>query len=210
MAETDLTFYYAPRSRAGIAFWMFEELGVPYAMEKFSLKKGEHKSSAFLSINPMGKVPTIRHGETVVTEAAAICCYLADAFPEAGLAPAIGDRRRGTYLRWMFFSPSCIEPAIAAKAFKLPDLPPSAVGYGDFDTVINAATTAIADREYILGDQFSAADVVFGSTLRYGMRFGIIPKLPEFAAYADRLAQRPALQRVEALDEEYAREVGDA
>lgn len=210
MAETDLTFYYAPRSRAAIVFWMLEELGVPYRMEKLSLKKRDHKAPDFLAINPMGKVPTIRHGDTVVTEGAAICCYLADAFPEAGLAPAIGDPRRGTWLRWMFFSPSCLEPAMSAKAFNLPDMPASSVGYGDFDTTISTAVTAIADRQYVLGDQFSAADVVFGSTLRYGMMFSVFPKLPEFVAYSDRLAARPALQRVQALDEDYAREVGDA
>jgi glutathione S-transferase len=210
MAETDLTFYYAPRSRAGVVFWMLEELGVPYRMEKFSLNKHEHKVPDFLKINPMGKVPTIRHGDTVVTEGAAICCYLADAFPEAGLAPALGDRRRGTYLRWMFFSPSVLEPAMAAKAFKLPDLPPRTVGWGDFDTAIETAVTAIAGRDYVLGDQFSAADVVLGSMLRYGMMFQVFPKLPEFVAYTERLSARPALRRVDTLDEDYAKEVGDA
>ena len=210
MTETDLTFYFAPNSRAAIVLWMLEELGVPYRMEKFSLKKGEHKSPAYLAINPMGKVPAIKHGDTVVTEAGAVCCYLADAFPEPGLAPAIGDRRRGTYLRWMFFSPSCLEPAMTAKAFNLSDLPPSTVGYGDFDTAIKTAATAIAGRQYVLGDQFSAADVVFGSTLRYGMMFGVFPKLPEFVAYSEHLAKRPALQRTQALNEQYAKEVGEA
>jgi glutathione S-transferase len=146
----------------------------------------------------------------VVTEGAAICCYLADAFPEAGLAPALGDRRRGTYLRWMFFSPSVLEPAMAAKAFKLPDLPPRTVGWGDFDTAIETAVTAIAGRDYVLGDQFSAADVVLGSMLRYGMMFQVFPKLPEFVAYTERLSARPALRRVDTLDEDYAKEVGDA
>jgi glutathione S-transferase len=211
MADRDLLlFYYAPRSRSGIVLWMLEELGVPYKMEMLSLKKGTHKSPEYLAVNPMGKVPAIKHGETVVTEAAAICCYLADAFPAAGLAPAIGDPDRGTYLRWMFFSPSCIEPAMADKAFQRPAVPASSVGYGDFDTVMNVLSKAVSRGDYVLGDRFSAADVVLGSTLRYGMMFGVIPKRPEFEAYAGRLASRPALQRTNARDQELAVAAGDA
>jgi glutathione S-transferase len=204
MADQDLVFYYAPRSRSGIVLWMLEELGVPYQTNQLSLKQGTHKSADYLAINPMGKVPAIKHGNTVVTEAAAVCCYLADAFPAAGLAPAIGDPDRGTYLRWLFFSPSCIEPVMADKAFKRPPVPASTVGYGDFDTVMNVLSQAVSKGDFLLGDRFSAADVVLGSTLRYGMMFGIIPHRPEFDAYAGRLASRPALQRTNALDEERA------
>lgn len=204
MADPDLVFYYAPRSRSGIALWMLEELGVPYKLELLSLKRGTQKSPEYLAVNPMGKVPAIKHGETVVTEAAAICCYLADAFPAAGLAPAIGDPARGTYLRWLFFSPSCIEPVIADKAFQRPPVPARTVGYGDFDTVMTVLSQAVSNGDYLLGDRFSAADVVLGSTLRYGMMFGVIPHRPEFDAYADRLASRPALQRANALDEKHA------
>ena len=204
MADPDLIFYYAPHSRSGIVLWMLEELGVPYRMELLSLKKGTHKSPEYLAINPMGKVPAIKHGGTVVTEASAICCYLADAFPAAGLAPAIGDPARGTYLRWLFFSPSCIEPAMADKAFNRPPVPASAVGYGDFDTVMDTVSQAVSQGEYLLGDRFSAADVVLGSTLRYGMMFDILPKRPEFEAYAGRLAKRAALQRTQVRDQELA------
>ena len=204
MADQDLTFYYAPRSRAGIVLWMLEELGVPYKMEMLSLKKGTHKSPEYLAINPMGKVPAIKHGDTVITEAAAICCYLADAFPAAGLAPAIGDPDRGTYLRWSFFAPSCVEPAMSDKAFHRPPVSPSAVGYGDYDTVMETVAQAVSNGDYVLGDRFSAADVVLGSTLRYGMMFEIIPKRPEFEAYTGRLAARPALQRANARGEEFA------
>jgi glutathione S-transferase len=183
---------------------MLEELGVPYRMQLLNLKKGDQKTPDYLAINPMGKVPAIRHGETVVTEVAAICCYLADEFPEAGLAPPIGDPRRGTYLRWLFFSPSCIEPAMTDKAFQHGDRPASTVGYGDFDTVMDVVAAAVSRGDYLLGDQFSAADVVLGSAVRYGMMFGIIPKRPEFEAYGARLAQRPALIRAEARDRELA------
>ena len=204
MADQELTFYFAPHSRAGIVLWMLEELGVPYKMERLSLKQGTHKAPEYLAVNPMGKVPAIKHGDTVVTEAAAICCYLADAFPAAGLAPAIGDPDRGTYLRWLFFSPSCIEPAMGDKAFSRPPVPSSAVGYGDFDTVMEATSQAVSRGDYVLGDRFSAADVVLGSTLRYGMMFKVIPKRPEFEAYTARLASRAALQRTMARDEELA------
>jgi glutathione S-transferase len=206
MADRDLVFYYAPRSRSGIVLWMLEELGVPYKIEQLSLKQGTHKSPDYLALNPMGKVPAIKHGDTVVTEAAAICCYLADAFPAAGLAPAIGDPARGTYLRWLFFCPGCVEPVMADKAFKRPPVPASMVGHGDFDTVMDVLSQAVSKGDYLLGDRFSAADVVLGSTLRYGMMFGIIPHRPEFDAYADRLASRPALQRTNARDEALALE----
>ena len=204
MVERDLMFYHAPRSRSGIVLWMLEELGVPYKMEQLSLKKATHKSAEYLAINPMGKVPAIKHGDTVVTEAGAICCYLADAFPAAGLAPAIDAPERGTYLRWLFFSPSCIEPAMTDKAFQRPPVPASTVGYGDFDTVMNTISYAISRGDYLLGHHFSAADVVLGSALRYGMMFGALPKRPEFEAYAGRLAERPALQRANARDEQLA------
>lgn len=205
MAESELVFYHAPRSRAGVVLWMLEELGVPYRMELFSFAKGDHKSPAYLAVNPMGKVPAIRHGEAVVTETSAICCYLADAFPAAGLAPAIGDPRRGPYLRWLFFGPSCIEPAMTDMAFKRDPAPASTVGYGDFDTVMDTVAGAVSQGDYLLGDRFSAADVSLGSTLRYGMMFGIIPKRAEFVAYAARLESRPALQRIEIRDEEMAK-----
>ncbi|NJM33886.1 MAG: glutathione S-transferase family protein [Rhodomicrobium sp.] len=204
MAGTELVFYYAPHTRSGTVLWMFEELGVPYRMEVLNLKNGEHKTPAYLAINPMGKVPAITHGGVPVTEVAAICCYLADAFPQAGLAPAIGDPRRAPYLRWMFFSPSCIEPAISDKAFPRSNAQPTALGYGDFETVMNACSIALSNGDHVIGDAFSAADVVFGSTLRYGMMFGLIPKRPDFEAYVGRLTQRPTLQKAMARDEELA------
>jgi glutathione S-transferase len=199
-----LHFYYNPQSRAAIVHWMLEELGIAYEMHVLRFDKAEHKSPEFLAINPMGKVPAITHGGTVVTEGPAICCYLADAFPAAGLAPAIGDPRRGTYLRWLFFTGSCLEPAMGDKALGREPGRPSMMGYGTYEDTMNASAQAVAKGPYILGDMFSAADVVFGSTLMYGMMFNIIPQRPEFTAYAERLRQRPALQRSEAKDKEIA------
>jgi glutathione S-transferase len=210
MAEGELVFYYAPRSRSSIVAWMLEELGVPYRLALLNLQKGEHKTPNYLAINPMGKVPAIKLGETVVTEAAAICCYLADEFPEAGLAPAIGDPARGSYLRWLFYSPGCVEPAMTDKSFQRPPVPASTVGYGDFDTVMKVLVEAVSKGDFLLGDRFSAADVVLGSTIRYGMMFEAFPRLPEFEAYSARLAARPALQRIEKRDEELAVQAGDA
>lgn len=204
MAELALTFHYAPQSRAGTTLWLLEELGAPYELKILNLKKGEHKSPGYLAINPMGKVPAVKHGDTVVTESAAIACYLADAFPAAGLAPAFDDEARGTYLRWMFFAPGCIEPAMTDKAFQREAAPASTVGYGDFDTVMNAAAGAVSQGDYLLGSRFSAADIVLGSTLRYGMMFGIIPARPEFIAYKERLEARPALKRMQELDQKHA------
>jgi glutathione S-transferase len=206
MADAPLHFYYNPQSRAAIVHWMLEELGVPYETHLLRFDKGQHKTPEFLAINPMGKVPTIKHGDVVVTEGPAICCYLADAFPAAGLAPALGDPRRGPYLRWLFFSGSCIEPAMADHALKREPGKPSMMGYGSYEDVLNTAAQAISTSggPYLLGDMFSAADVVFGSGIMFGMQFGIIPQRPEFVAYAERLKARPALQRSKAEDEQVA------
>jgi glutathione S-transferase len=200
----DLIFYYAPHSRAGTVAWMLEELGAPHKLEILNLHKGEHKSPAFLAINPMGKVPTIKHRGTVVTESAAICCYLADEFSQAGLAPAIGDPARGAYLRWLFFTPSCVEPVMTDRAFDRPPVSPSTVGYGDFDTVMSVLADAVSQGDYLLGERFTAADVIVGSAVRYGMMFNVFPKKPEFEAYLSRLTARPALQRSMARDQELA------
>lgn len=205
MTDAPIDFYYNPHSRAAIVHWMLHELGVPFQTHLLRFDPPEHKSPEFLAINPMGKVPTIRHKGVVVTESAAICCYLADEFPAAGLAPAIGDPRRGTYLRWMFFSGSCIEPAMSDRALQREPGRPSMLGYGSFEDTMDTAAKAIAaGGPYLLGDMFSAADVVFGSTLNYGMMFGIIPQRPEFVAYAEELKKRPAYQRAQAKDEEVA------
>jgi glutathione S-transferase len=192
-----LTLYHAVPSRSSIVHWMLEEVGQPYDIHLLGLKKGEQREPAYLAVNPMGKVPALRHGDVVVTEAAAICCYLADEFPAARLNVPVGDPRRGPYLSWLFFGPSCIEPAIVERAFPRKEAAPgTALGFGDFDRVMDVVTEATgAASPYLLGEQFTAADVVIGSGLRWGMAFKIVPERPEFTAYVGRLTDRPAFKR---------------
>ena len=193
-----LTLYHAAPSRSSIVRWMLEEIGEPYDIHLLSLSKGDNRASDYLAVNPMGKVPALRNGDVIITEAAAICAYLADEFPRAKLNIPIGDLRRGPYLKWLFFGPSCIEPAMMDRAFpRREEARRGALGYGDFDTVMDVVAKAVAGGPYILGDQFTAADVVIGSGLRFGMMFKLLPERAEFTAYTGRLAQRPALQRVE-------------
>ena len=202
---TELTLYHAAPSRSSIVRWMLEEVGEPYDIHLLSLSKGENRAPGYLAVNPMGKVPALKHGDVVITEAAAICTYLADAFPRAGLSIPIGDPRRGVYLKWLFFSPSCIEPAMVDRAFpRKEEARRGMLGYGDFDTAIDVAAKAVAKGPYLMGEQFTAADVVIGSNLRFGMMFKLLPERPEFTAYVGQLAQRPALQRAEAQDKELA------
>jgi glutathione S-transferase len=167
-------------------------------------ESGENRQVAYLAINPMGKVPALLHGDMVITEAAAICCYLADAFPDAGLAVPAGDRRRGPYLRWLFFGPGCLEPALTDRMFSREAAPASALGYGDFETVLNVIAAAVQPGPYLLGEQFTAADVVIGSGLSWGMMTGTVPERTEIVAYTDRLKERPALKRAFAKDQELA------
>ena len=200
-----LTLYHAAPSRSSIVRWMLEELGEPYDIELVSFKKGENRQPAFLAINPMGKLPALKHGDSIVTEAAAICTYLADEFPRAKLNVPVGDPRRGVYLKWLFFGPGCIEAAMIDRASPRKEEPRRAMlGYGDFDTVMDVTAKAVATGPYLMGEQFTAADVVVGSTLRWGMMFKLVPERPEFTAYTNRLAARPAFQRAEAKDKELA------
>jgi glutathione S-transferase len=199
-----LTLYHAAPSRSSIVHWMLEELGQPYDIHLVSFKKGENLKPEYLAINPMGKVPALRHGDTVITEGAAICAYLADEFPQAKLNIPVGDPRRGVYLKWLFFGPSCVEPAIMEKRFPRKEDPPrAALGFGEYETVVDVlAKAAAAASPYLMGSQFTAADVVIGSGIRWGTIFGLLPQRPEFAAYSARLAERPALQRSTAKDAE--------
>jgi len=198
-----LTLYHASPSRSSIVLWMMEELGEPYDIHLLSLTKGENREPAYLAINPMGKVPAIRHGETVITEAAAICTYLADEFPGAKLNVPIGSSQRGVYLKWLFFGPGCIEPAVIDRAApRKEEARRGMLGYGDFDTTMNTVAAAVEKGPWLMGEQFTAADVIIGANIRWGMMFKMIPERPEFTAYAGRIAARPAAQRAEAKDKE--------
>ena len=200
-----LTLYHASPSRSSIVRWMLEETGEPYDLHLLKLAEGEQMKPDYLAVNPMGKVPALRHGDAVITEAAAICTYLADEFPHAHLNVPIGDPRRGVYLKWLFFGPACIEPAITDRAFPRVEQPRrSTLGYGDFDTVMDVVAKGLAKGPYLMGEQFTAADVVIGSTLRWGKMFKLLPKRPEFVDYVQRLEKRPALQRATALDQQLA------
>jgi glutathione S-transferase len=200
-----LTLYHAAPSRSSITHWMLEEIGEPYDLHLLNMKNDDQRKPEYLAINPMGKVPALKHGDTVITESAAICTYLADEFPRAKLNVPIGDPRRGVYLKWLFFGPSCIEPAITDRAFpRKEEARRGALGYGDFDTTMDVVAKGVAKGPYLLGEQFTAADIVIGSTLRWGTMFKLIPERPEFTAYVARLVERPALQRSEAKDKELA------
>jgi len=195
-----IIFFHNPQSRARITHWMLEEIGAPYETRVLSLEKNEHKAPEYLAVNPMGKVPAIVHRGVVVTEAAAICAYLADAFPQAGLAPACDDPRRGTYLRWLFFGAGCVEPALIDRMFARPQVDrPGALGYGSYEATLAALEAAVAPG-WILGDQFSAADVYLGSQITWGLMTQALEPRPALQGYAERCATRPALQRATAAD----------
>lgn len=200
---SEITFYTNPMSRGRIVRWMLEETGRPY--ETRVLQYGpEMKAPDYLAINPMGKVPAIRHGAAVVTECAAICAYLADAFPDAGLAPAPGRAGRGPYYRWLFFGAGPVEAAVTNASMGVKsDTPELAgrVGYGSLALVLDTLQKLLADRDYVLGDRFSAADVYLGAQIGWGLQFGTMEERPGFRAYADRVLSRPAAVRARELDD---------
>lgn len=199
----ELTFYTNPMSRGRIARWMLEETGAEYSTEV--LEYGAMmKSGEYLAVNPMGKVPAIRHGDTVVTEAAAICAYLADAFPEAGLAPPPGDR--GAYYRWLFFAAGPLEAATTNRFLSfVPAVDrQSMVGYGTYEAVMDTLERAVTGGGYIAGERFSAADVYVGSHIGWGLQMGTIEKRPAFADYWSRIEGRDARRRAEAIDDALA------
>jgi glutathione S-transferase len=193
-----IVFYHIPQSRASMAHLMLEECGADYRIEPIDFSKGENRTPEFLAVNPMGKLPTIVHKGVVVTETPAIIAYLADLYPEAKLAPPIGDPARGTYYRWLFFGGSCFEPALLDKSMNRPEPQRSTAGYGSYEDVLNALKTALTPGPWLLGERFSAADVYVGSEINWAMMFGA-PGLkgePVFEDYAARLTARPAYKKV--------------
>lgn len=201
-AFDEIVFHTNPMSRGRIVRWMLEETGQPYRTEVLEYGKSM-KSPAYLAINPMGKVPAIEHRGVVVTETAAICAYLADAFPGSGLAPALDDPQRGRYYRWLFFAAGPLETVVSAKALGLLAPPDKAgmVGYGSYEQTVDALERALDDGPFILGGRFSAADVYVGSQVAWGLQFGTLPRRPAFVGYAGRLAGRDAHVRASALDD---------
>ncbi|MEM8766115.1 MAG: glutathione S-transferase [Pseudomonadota bacterium] len=203
---TDLVLYHAAPSRSMVAHWMLEELGEPYRIELLSLQAGENRLPEYLAVNPLGKVPALRHGEVLVTETAAICAYLADAFPAAGLGVPLASPDRGAYLRWLFFAPVTAEPAVLWEALSLPkdmENPPFAA----MEDVARVLADAVRGREFIVGDHFTAADVMIGSTIMWGTQLmPVLPRHPELLEYWAGLEQRPAWQKSFAEDQKIMQE----
>lgn len=199
-----LTLYHSPNTRSVGVCILLDELGADYRLHALNMSKGEHREPAYLAINPMGKVPAIAHDGTVVTEQGAIYLYLADAFPAAGLAPPIGDPLRGPYLRWLFFYGSAFEPAVVDRALQRDAGRAAMSPYGDFDTMLGTLAAQLGRGPYLLGDRFSAADVLWGTALGWTTQFKLVPEHADIAAYIDRIAGRPSAARVRALDAELA------
>jgi glutathione S-transferase len=201
----DLTLYHASPSRSSVVLWMLEELGQPYDVKLLKLSEGDNLKADYLAVNPMGKVPALDHKGTIITEVAAICTYLADEIPQAKLSIPIGTPRRGVYLTWLFFGPGCFEPAVIDRAApRKEEARRAMLGYGTFDTTMDVVAKAVAKGPWLMGEQFTAADVVIGANIRWGTMFKLIPERPEFTAYAARIAARPAAQRAEAKDKDFA------
>ncbi|GAB2182932.1 glutathione S-transferase family protein [Roseibium sp. LAB1] len=202
--------FYAPQTRATGVRVLLEELGAPYKLNVLNLKLGENRTPQYLAVNPAGKVPALRVGEAVITEQVAIYIYLADLFPEKGLTPALDDPMRGPYLRWFVHMASCFEPALIDRALKREEPPQSMSAYGSFDTVMENMRAQLAKRPYVLGEQMTAVDVLWGMGLRWGMMFGIVPDFDEFKAYIERFAERPSVVKVLQEDQNMAREQEEA
>lgn len=202
--DRHVTFFYAPHSRASCTLALLEELGADYDLHMLDLKKGTQREPAYLAINPMGKVPAIRHGDAVVTEQPAVMMYLGELYPESGLSPVIGDPLRGPFLKWMVFYGSCLEPAMLDRAMKRDAGAAMSSPYGDFDSVLGAVIAQLERGPYLLGERFSVADVLWGCTLRWATAFNMVPEHPVLRDYIERVNARPALQRAAKRDEEYA------
>ncbi len=201
-----LTFYHSPNTRStGVAI-LLEELGAPHETHVVNMKAGDQRKPAYLAINPMGKVPAVRHGDALVTEQGALFVYLPDLFPAAGLAPALTDPLRGPWLRWIAFYGSSFEPAIIDRAMKREPASASMSPYGDYDTMIGTLAGQLRAGPYILGQKFTAADILWGTALKWTMGFKVVPELPEFVAYVGRVCSRPAFAKVAASDAALAAE----
>ena len=201
-SKPTLTLYHHPHSRSAGVRVMLEELGVDHRIELVDLQAGEQRRPEFLALNPLGKLPTLVDGDTVVTEQVAVYLHLADRFPEAGLAPPIGDPARGTYLRWMVYYASCFEPAVVDRSQKHEPAEPMMSPYRDFDSMLAALEAQLAKGPWVLGERFSAADVLWGAALRWTTQFGLVPKTPLIEAYIARTTARPAFQRAAEKDAE--------
>jgi glutathione S-transferase len=194
-----MKLYWAPRTRSFSTLWLMEETGQPYERVMIDLTKGAQKTTEYLAINPMGKVPALKDGDATLAEAAAICAYVTERYPDAKLAPPLGDPLRAKYLYWLFFAPSCIEPAMVQVATKV-EMSSVSAGWGDAQLVFDVLDAALTKGPWLLGETFSAADIAVGSGLNFAVRlFKMVPSRPSFERYIDACAARPAFQRAGAL-----------
>ena len=199
---TDLTLYHAVPSRSMVVHWMLEEVGEPFEIKLLSLEAEDHKTDEYLAINPMGRLPTLVHGDVIVTETAAICAYLADAFPGKNLGVALDSPDRGAYFRWLFFAPVSAEPSILWQALGEVKAENDYLPFADIESVADTLVSAVKGKEFVVGDHFTAADVMIGMTIMWGTQLmPVLPKRPELVAYWERLGQRPAWQRASAKDQ---------
>lgn len=208
--EPDLTLYHAPQTRSSGVRILLEELGAPHTLDVLDLQSGRGREPAYLRINPLGKVPALRHGEALITEQAAIYLYLADQFPERGLAPPIGDPLRGPYLRWMVFYGSSFEPAVVDRALQREPGPKAMSPYGDFDAVLRTVVEALTPGPYLLGERHSAADVLWGAALGWTTGFKLVPEETAIMAYLARVNARPAVRKIMAEEAALSAELAAA
>lgn len=205
-SNNTILLYHSPQSRSTAALTLLEELGAPYDLQVLNMKAGEQRHSAYLAVNPLGKVPAIRHRGQLITEQVAIFIYLNDLYPEAGLAPLIGDTRRGPYLRWLVYYAACYEPGLLDRAMKRDPAPLSMSPYGDFDGMLGTVIDRLWNSPYLLGDAFSAVDLLWGMALQWGTMFKMIPETATIADYVQRVTARPSVTKVAARDAEWAAE----
>ena len=205
-----ITLFHAPQTRSSGALTLLEELTAPYKLHVLNMKAGEHRQTAYLAVNPMGKVPAILHGEALITEQVAIGIYLADLFPEAGITPAIGDALRGPYLRWYVFYAACFEPALVDKALKREPGPVAMVPYGDLATTLITVTSQLSQGPWFLGDRFTAADVLWGTALTWMTGFGLVEATAPIKAYIERWNARPSVKKVAQIDSDLLKAQGNS
>ncbi|MGA3302775.1 MAG: glutathione S-transferase family protein [Methylovirgula sp.] len=204
-----ISLYHAPNSRSSATLLLLQELGLPYDLHVLNMKAGEQRQPPYLAINPMGKVPAIKHGDAIITEQVAIFIYLADLVPEAALAPVIGDPQRGPYLRWLVFYGSSFEPAVVDRSLQREPGRPAMMPYGDFDTMFSTLVKQLEGGPYMLGEIFSAADLLWGTALNWMTQWKLIPMPTVITDYVARITSRPLFAEVKARDAEIAAQLDD-
>ncbi|MSO97930.1 MAG: glutathione S-transferase [Rhodospirillaceae bacterium] len=204
--DPKLTLFHSPNTRSTGALILLEELGAPYELHAVNMKAGDQRKPAYMAINPMGKVPAVKHGDALITEQGAIFIYLADLFPKAGLTPVIGDPLRGPFIRWLVYYGSCFEPAVVDKSMKREQAPLGMSPYGDFDTMLKTVSDQLRKGPYICGERFTAADVLWGTAMKWMIDYKLVPESPEFVAYRDCILSRAAYKKVSEMDAKMATE----